>query len=260
MDQRFWGPGPSEPSQTDVGLSCSQPDVKVCEHGHQYWRQFHASLTLWLSNSLLILVDRDTAEGIPAISPSSWYFIRFFLSLFVISLCHILKLKKKTQVWNRHSWKENWALLFIYGGKTKGSKNTIERKQPFSVWFVIGQKDRLVLGGAVFRGYMDVWPGNVPQQQHTDKTGNFVNFWSPSSLFLKIWQHFNVFLKCHSLFLSNSTRNNISKRQVHIWPQSVDPPHPPSSPSRCKTTQSNPVIVNLLLLTLVMTNLVQDCN
>lgn len=83
VDQRFWGPGPSEPSQTDVGLSCSQPDVKVCEHGHQYWRQFHASLTLWPSNSLLILVDRDTAEGIPAISPSSWYFIRFFLSPFV---------------------------------------------------------------------------------------------------------------------------------------------------------------------------------
>lgn len=139
MDQRFRGPGPTETSQTDDGLSCSHPDVKVCEHGHQYWRQFHASLTLWLSNPLLILVDRDTAEGIPAISPSSWYFIRFFLSLF--SLCHILKLQKKhTQVWNRHSWKKTEPYYLFMGAKQRGPRIQLRGSNHFPFGLLSGNR------------------------------------------------------------------------------------------------------------------------
>lgn len=92
-------------------------------------------LTLYWS-WLMVTQQREYQQFLPLFDISSGF---SFHSLF-ISPCHILIFKKKTHTSLKPKLlKKKRALLFIYGGKTKGSKNTVERKQPFSVWFVIGQ-------------------------------------------------------------------------------------------------------------------------
>lgn len=103
---------------------CASMDINT---GHNF-------MLLLLYDCLLILVDRNTAEGIPAISPSFWYF-----SLFVhLTVSHFKTHKSETDT----PGKKKLGLIIYLWGQNKGvQEHSWEEATTFRLvcYWAIGQ-------------------------------------------------------------------------------------------------------------------------